>query len=78
MGTFSRNFAEIQESITNTWRITLKVVAQFKDITKFKAFKHNMWMQERKDLEKKWLQLRYYVTEENHGLTLGSTKGHRG
>jgi len=65
MGTFSKYFSEIQESIDNTWIITTDVVMQFKDIANFKAFRHNMWIQVHRDLGKEWLQLRYYVMEED-------------
>jgi hypothetical protein len=64
-GTFSRYFSEIQESIANSWRITPDVVAQFRDIANFKATRHNMWIQARRDPGKEWLQLRYCVTEED-------------
>jgi hypothetical protein len=64
-GTFANYFIEIHESISNTWRITPEVVAQFKDIANFKASRHNMWIQACRDLGKECLQLIYCVMEED-------------
>jgi hypothetical protein len=55
-GTFTKYFSDIQESITNTWRITLEVVVQYQGIENFRATCHNMWIQVRRDPEKEWLQ----------------------
>jgi hypothetical protein len=56
---------KIHESIANSWRITPDVVVQFRDIANFKASRHNMWIEARRDLGKEWLQLRYCVMEED-------------
>jgi hypothetical protein len=44
-GTFTRYFNDIQEIISNTWRITLEVVMQYQGISNFRATRHNMWIQ---------------------------------
>ena len=53
----------LQDTIANTWRITPKVVAQYHGIAKFKSTIHVKWIQVQKDPDKKWLQLRYCITE---------------
>jgi hypothetical protein len=65
IGTFSRYFSETHERIMNTRRITPYVVMQFKNIANFKASRHNMWIQARRDPGKEWLQLIYCVTKED-------------
>jgi hypothetical protein len=45
------------------WRITPQAVAQYQNITNFKATRHAMWIQAWKDPNKKWLQMHYYITE---------------
>jgi hypothetical protein len=47
-----------------TWRIPPEVVEEYKKIANFKASRHNMWIQEKRDPEKEWLQMRYCVTIE--------------
>lgn len=64
-GTFARYLSEMQESIVNSWRIMPDVIVQFKDIANFKASRHNMWIQARRDPGKEWLQLTYCVTDED-------------
>jgi len=49
----------LQESIANTWQVTPEVVAQYQGIANFKATRHAMWIQARKDPDNKWLQLCY-------------------
>jgi hypothetical protein len=41
------------------------VVAQFREISNFKATRNNMWIQVRRDPRKEWLKLRYCVTKED-------------
>jgi hypothetical protein len=55
---------EIQEKVAETWRIPPEVVEEYKKIANFKASRHNMWIQEKRDPEKEWLQMRYCVTVE--------------
>jgi hypothetical protein len=55
--TFSRYLSDIQDNIANTWRITLEVVMQYQGVANFRATRHNMWIQARRDPEKEWLQL---------------------
>jgi hypothetical protein len=54
---------DLQEAITNLWRITPQVVAYYRDIANFKATRHAMWIQAWKDPNKQWLQLRYCIME---------------
>jgi hypothetical protein len=61
---FAGYYNDLQESIANTWQITLEVVMQYQDIAKFKVTRHAVWIQPRKDPKKEWLQLRYCVKEE--------------
>jgi hypothetical protein len=48
--------------VAETWRIPPEVVEEYKMIENFKASRHNMWIQAKRDLEKEWLQMRYCVT----------------
>jgi len=57
-------YNKLQESIANSWRITLEVVMQYRDIVNFKETRHTVWIQVRRDPGKEWLQHRYYVKEE--------------
>jgi hypothetical protein len=54
------------------------MVTQFRDIAKFKATKHNMQIQVRRDPGKECLQLRFCVMEEDVEMVtkvdVGSTK----
>jgi len=49
---FTKYMEEIQEKVPKTWRIPPEVVEEHKKISNFKASRHNMWIQERRDLEK--------------------------
>jgi hypothetical protein len=60
---FKVYLCDLQDTITNTWRITPEVVALYQGITNFKATRHAMWIQARKDPDKQWLQLGYYIME---------------
>jgi hypothetical protein len=62
---FEGYYNNLQESITNTWRITLEVVTQYQGIENFKATGNTMWIQEQKDHNNQWLQLWYCVKEED-------------
>jgi hypothetical protein len=64
-GMFVGYYNELQESISNTWRITPEVVAQYHGITKFKSSRHTMWIQAWKDPKNQWLQLQYCINEED-------------
>jgi hypothetical protein len=64
-GTFARYFAEIQESIDNTWRITLDMVVQYNEIANFHATRHTMWIQVYRDPQKEWIELRCCVNEDD-------------
>jgi hypothetical protein len=54
---------DLQETITNIWRITPQAIANYQGIANFKATRHVMWIQVWKDPNKQWLQLRYCITE---------------
>ena len=41
------------------------MVTEFREIANFKETRQNMWIQACRDPGKDWLQLRYYVTEED-------------
>jgi activator of 2-hydroxyglutaryl-CoA dehydratase len=55
---FTGYYNNLLESIANTWRITLEVVAQYQGISNFKVTKHTVWIQTQKYPENQWLQLR--------------------
>jgi hypothetical protein len=62
---FMGYYNDLQEIIANTWRITPKVVMQYRDIANLKEIRHTVWIQERRDPENEWLQLQYCVKEED-------------
>jgi hypothetical protein len=41
---FSMLYDEIQEKLTNTWKIPLEVVRENQGITNFQASRHNIWI----------------------------------
>jgi hypothetical protein len=53
----------IQDTIANTWRVTLEAIAQYQGISNFKTTRHAMWIQAQKDPDNQWLQLRYCITQ---------------
>jgi hypothetical protein len=57
-------YDEMQEKLTNTWRIPPEIVRENQGITNFQDSKHNIWIQAKRDPKKERLQLRYCVTEE--------------
>jgi hypothetical protein len=61
---FAMMFDEMQENTDNTWIIPQKMVSENQGISCFKASKHNMWIQDKRDPKKEWLQLRYCVIGE--------------
>jgi hypothetical protein len=60
---FEGYLRDIQEAISKRWRITLEVITWHKDIANLQATRHTMWIQVRKDHDKQWLQMHYYITE---------------
>jgi hypothetical protein len=60
---FEGYLCDLQDTIANTWRITPEVVAHYQGIANFKATRHAMWIQARKDPDNQWLQLRYCIME---------------
>jgi hypothetical protein len=67
---FTGYYNDLHENITKTWWITPEVVTQYQGITNFKVTRYKVWIQERKDPENEWLQLRYYVKEEDIEMTI--------
>jgi hypothetical protein len=64
----------MKENIANTWRIALEVVTQYQGITNFKATRHNMWIQARRDLDKEWLQLQFFINTEEFEWEIKDSK----
>jgi hypothetical protein len=60
---FEGYLCDLQDTIANTWRITPEVVAHYQGIANFKATRHAMWIQARKDPDNQWLQLCYCIME---------------
>jgi hypothetical protein len=50
---------EIQNKLADTWRISPQTVHEFGQKENFQASLHSMWLQEKRDLTKEWLQLSY-------------------
>jgi len=61
---FGMYLEEMQENIVDTWRISPEVVKENEGIENFKASRHNMWIQARRDPKKKWLKMHYCITKE--------------
>ena len=60
---FEGYLRDLQEDISKMWRITLEVVMRYGNIVNFRATQHTMWIQARKDTDKKWLQMHYCIIE---------------
>jgi hypothetical protein len=60
---FEGYLRNLQESISNMWRITPQAVAWYRDIANFKATHHTMWTQAWKDPNKQCLQMHYCIIE---------------
>jgi hypothetical protein len=60
-----------RKNIAETWRISPGVVKEIEGISNFKASRHNMWIQERRDPKKKWLNMKYYITVEEVQWVIG-------
>jgi hypothetical protein len=61
---FAGYFAEMQDLIADTWPITPKIVQDFGQVSNFRATRHSLWVQEKADKAKEWLQLSYCITQE--------------
>ena len=61
---------DLHDTIANLWRITPQAVVYYRDIANFKATRHAMWIQARKDPTKQWLQFRYCITEGNIAMVI--------
>jgi hypothetical protein len=59
---FTIYLIEIQNRVANTWRIPIETVQEFGKIVNIQALCQNMWLQEKRDPTKEWLQLKYCVT----------------
>jgi hypothetical protein len=62
---FAGYYNDLQKSVTNTWQITPEVVTQYQGIANFKETRHTIWIQAQKYLENQWLQMQYYIKEED-------------
>jgi hypothetical protein len=51
--------------VADTWRISPETVEEYGHIENFHASHHNMWLWEKKDPIKEWLQLKYCVTMQD-------------
>jgi hypothetical protein len=49
---FEGYLRDLQDTIANIWRITLQAVTNYQGIANFKATRHVMWIQVRKDPNK--------------------------
>jgi hypothetical protein len=67
---FEGYLCDLQEDISNMWRITPHAVTRYRDIANFKATRHTIWIQVRKDPDKQWLQMRYCITEGDIDLVI--------
>jgi hypothetical protein len=56
---FSMFLEDMQRKTTNAWRIPIEVVQENERIVKFKASRHHLWIQTRRDPKKKWMEMRY-------------------
>jgi hypothetical protein len=61
---FERYSTEMQDLIADTWPITPKIVQDFGQVSNFRATRHSLWVQEKEDKAKEWLQLSYCITQE--------------
>jgi hypothetical protein len=61
---FVRYFTEMQDLIADTWCITPETVQEFGQVANFREMCHSLWMQEKRDKAKEWLQLNYCVMQE--------------
>jgi hypothetical protein len=61
---FAMHYDDMQENLAHTWRIPQEVVEEHQSIDDFQDSRHNMWIQAKRDPNKEWIQLRYYVTRE--------------
>jgi hypothetical protein len=61
---FSMFLEDMQQKTTNVWRIPIEVVQENEGIANFKASRHHLWIQARRDPKKKWLEMRYCTSRE--------------
>jgi hypothetical protein len=61
---FVRYFTEIQDLIADTWHISPETVQEFGQVANFRETRHSLWLQEKRDKAKEWLQLNYCVMTE--------------
>jgi hypothetical protein len=55
---------DMQQNIANVWRIPIALVQENEGIVNFKSSRHHMWIQARRDIKKKWLEMRYFTLHE--------------
>jgi hypothetical protein len=51
----------MQEKIADTWVISPEVVKEHERIANFKAYRHNIRIQARRDPKKAWLNMKYCI-----------------
>jgi hypothetical protein len=61
---FAMFLEDMQQNTSNVWRIPIEVVKETKGIYNFKASRHHMRIQARRDPKKKWLEMRYCTMQE--------------
>ena len=54
----------MHEKIADTWIISPEVVKEHEGIANFKASRHNIWIQARRDPKKTWLKMSYSIKIE--------------
>jgi len=54
---------DLQEAISNMWRLTPQDFAQYRDISNFKATRNAILIQVWKEPNKKWIQMHYCIME---------------
>jgi hypothetical protein len=62
---FALYLTKIQNKLAYMWRIPTETVQEFAQIVNFQALRHSMWLQEKMDPTKEWLQLKYYMTMQD-------------
>jgi hypothetical protein len=67
---FEGYLCDLQESISNMWRITPEAVARYGNIANFRATWHTMWIHVCKDLDKQWIQMHYCITEGDINMVI--------
>jgi hypothetical protein len=62
---FALYLTEIQNKLADTWRIPTETIQDFSQIAIFEASLHSVWLQDKRDLAKEWLQLNYCMNMQD-------------